>query len=201
MRDPYEVLEVRKDASKDEIKKAYRELVKKYHPDQYGNNPLRDLAEDKLKELNEAYEYLMSNAPESSQYNNYRNSNNQGSYGSNSYQSIEMDIRNGNLGRAEDQLRRINTRDAEWNYLMGLLSIRKGWHNEAYNYLNLACRLSPNNLKYRDEFNRLNNMNNSYREPYYRNRGKDYSFCDICTTLYCLDCCCECGGGDFIDCC
>ncbi|MDW8800701.1 DnaJ domain-containing protein [Clostridium sp. A1-XYC3] len=200
MRDPYEVLEVRKTASKDEIKKAYRELVKKYHPDQYGNNPLRDLAEDKLKELNEAYDYLMSNAPESSQYNSYGNSS-QNSYNSNSYQTIEMDIRNGNLGRAEDELRKVTTRDAEWNYLMGLLSLRKGWHNEAYNYLNLACRLSPNNFKYRDEFNRLNNMNSSYREPYYNNRGKDRGLCDICATLYCLDCCCECGGGDFIDCC
>jgi len=44
-------------------------------------------------------------------------------------------------------------------------------------------------------------MNNSYREPYRNNRRKDVGLCDICTTLYCLDCCCECGGGDFIDCC
>lgn len=202
MKNPYEVLGVSQNASKDEIKKAYRELAKKYHPDQYGNNPLKDLAENKMTDINEAYQYLMNNTPDSSSYNDNSNYNSNTNYGnSTSYGSIEMDIRNGNLGRAEDQLKRITTRDAEWNYLMGLLSVRKGWYNEAYNYLNLACTLSPTNGKYRDELNRLNNVNNSYREPYYNNRKKDHGLCDICATLYCLDCCCECGGGDFIDCC
>lgn len=199
MKNPYEVLEIRNNASRDEIKKAYKELAKKYHPDQYGNNPLRDLAEDKMRDINEAYQYLMSNTPESSYRNEgeYSNSHNN----SNPYQSIEMDIRNGNLNYAEQNLNRITVRDAEWNYLMGLLNIKKGWFNEAYNNLNIACRLDPRNSKYREEFNRLNNMNTSYREPYYNNRRKDAGLCDICATLYCLDCCCECCGGDFISCC
>lgn len=199
MKNPYEVLEIRNNASRDEIKRAYKELAKKYHPDQYGNNPLRDLAEDKMRDINEAYQYLMSNTPESSFGNEstYSNSHNSSS----SYQSIEMDIRNGNLNYAEQNLNRISVRDAEWNYLMGLLNIKKGWFNEAFNNLNVACRLDPRNSKYREEFNRLNNMNTSYREPYYKNRRKDVGLCDICATLYCLDCCCECCGGDFINCC
>ena len=198
MRNPYEVLEVHQNASKDEIKKAYRELAKKYHPDQYGNNPLRDLAEDKMREINEAYQYLMDNTAESSYQGNkdYNNSNN-----SSMYRSIELDIQNGNLNHAEEKLNKITIRDAEWNYLMGSLNMKKGWYNEAYNNLDMACRLDPNNLKYRQEFSRLNNMNNSYREPYYNNRKKDTGLCDICATLYCLDCCCECSGGDFISCC
>lgn len=202
MKNPYEVLGISKDASKDEIKKAYRDLAKKYHPDQYGNNPLKDLAEVKMRDINEAYQYLLSNAPEASYHssnNNYNNSNN--SNYSDMYRTIEMDLMNGNLRYAEEKLNRITVRDAEWNYLMGLLNMRKGWHNEAYNNLNMACRLDPQNSKYRNEFNRLNNMNNSYREPYRNSRRKDWGLCDICTTLYCLDCCCECGGGDFIDCC
>ena len=56
---PYEVLGVSENASDEEIKKAYKELVKKYHPDKYQNNPLSDLAEEKLQEINEAYEMLM----------------------------------------------------------------------------------------------------------------------------------------------
>ena len=56
---PYEVLGVSENASDEEIKKAYKELVKKYHPDKYQNNPLTDLAEEKLQEINEAYEMLM----------------------------------------------------------------------------------------------------------------------------------------------
>ena len=55
MKDPYEVLGVPHGASEDEIKKAYRELARKYHPDNYANNPLADLAQEKMKEINEAY--------------------------------------------------------------------------------------------------------------------------------------------------
>ena len=56
MNDPYQVLGVKPDASDDEIKRAYRELARKYHPDNYQNNPLADLAEEKMKEINEAYD-------------------------------------------------------------------------------------------------------------------------------------------------
>ena len=58
MNDPYAVLGVSSSASEEEIKRAYRDLVKKYHPDNYANNPLADLAEAKMKEVNEAYEVL-----------------------------------------------------------------------------------------------------------------------------------------------
>lgn len=55
---PYEVLGVSENASDEEIKKAYRELVKKYHPDKYVNNPLADLAAEKIKEINLAYDTI-----------------------------------------------------------------------------------------------------------------------------------------------
>lgn len=56
MKDPFEILGVRRDAPMEEIDKAYKRLVAKYHPDRYRDNPLRELAEEKLKEINEAYE-------------------------------------------------------------------------------------------------------------------------------------------------
>ena len=59
MKSPYEVLGLREGASIEEVKKAYRELVKKYHPDQYADNPLKDLAEQKMREINEAYNTIM----------------------------------------------------------------------------------------------------------------------------------------------
>jgi curved DNA-binding protein CbpA len=199
MRNPYEILGLKEGASKDEIKKSYRELAKKYHPDQYGNNPLRDLAEDKMREINEAYDYLMKNSSDSTYNSNNYSNNNSNDY--NTYNSIEVDINNGNLNSAEEKLNRIGTRDAEWNYLMGLLNMRKGWYNEAYDNLGRACSLNPSNMKYRNAFSKLNNMNNSYREPYFNNRRNDSGMCDLCATLYCLDCCCQLSGGDFINCC
>lgn len=58
-KNPYDVLGVSPNASDDEIKRAYRDLTRKYHPDANVNNPLADLAEEKFKEVQEAYDTIM----------------------------------------------------------------------------------------------------------------------------------------------
>ena len=58
MTDPYKVLGVERNATDDDIKKAYRELARKYHPDSYAGSPLADLASEKMKEINEAYDAI-----------------------------------------------------------------------------------------------------------------------------------------------
>ena len=79
---PYDVLGVKPGASQEEIKSAYRKLVKQYHPDQYGDNPLKDLAQEKLAEINKAYDMLKNGGDTS--YNSSSNGYN-ASY--NSYNS------------------------------------------------------------------------------------------------------------------
>lgn len=203
MRNPYEILEIKEGASKDDIKKAYREMVKKYHPDQYGDNPLKDLAEEKLREVNEAYDYLMKNTSDSSSYSNsnsYTN-NNYDSTSSTIYNDIRRDLQTGNLNAAEERLNRITVRDAEWNYLMGVLYLRKGWNDNAFNYISNACNLNPSNREYQDTYNQLRNRNNGYRQAYYTRNDRDNDWCNICATLWCADSLCECCGGDLISCC
>lgn len=204
MRNPYEVLEIKEGASKEEIKRAYKEMVKKYHPDQYGNNPLRDLAEEKLREVNEAHDFLMKKSSDTPHYteNNYSES----SYSNNSansviYNEIRRDLQNGNLNGAEDKLKRITVRDAEWSYLMGVLYLKKGWYDNAYNYIVNACNFDPGNTEYRQTLNNLQNQNNGYRQSYYSRNGRDTDLCNLCATLWCADTLCECCRGDLFSCC
>lgn len=214
MKNPYEILGIKENADDNEVKKAYRALVKKYHPDQYADNPLKKLAEEKLREVNEAYDEITrtrtngqagSSYSGSSGYSNTKSDSysNKGN-GSNQFYEIRQKINNGNLNGAEELLERISMRTAEWYYLKGLLSFKKGWYDMAFSHVQTACNMDPSNFEYRQTLNRMNGNANNYRQSSaYRgyNRNNDPDMCSICTTLYCADCCCECMGGDLISCC
>ena len=192
MGNPYEVLEVKEGSSKEEIKKSYRELAKKYHPDQYTNNPLKDLAEDKMRELNEAYDYLMKNSEEGNS-SGFRASNNyENNSGSPMYSTIRGNIQNNNLRAAEGSLNNISERGGEWYFLMGVVQMQSGHYDTAFTYITKACNLEPNNMEYRQAFNKLNNSNNSYRQTYYNRGNGNNDMCDMCFKLWCLENICEC---------
>lgn len=192
------------------MKQAYREMVKKYHPDKYNDNPLKDLAEEKMREINEAYEYLMKNAS-SQGSSGYRGG---GSYGGSSYSGggsgysdngvfakIRDYINSNNIRAAEDELNRTNIKNAEWYYLRGVISMRKGWYSQAYEDLQRAVNMEPSNYEYREALNRVMYSNNNYQANAYRRRGSSNDMCDTLTCLCCSDQCCECMGGDLISCC
>lgn len=71
MRDPYQVLGVSRSASEEEIKKAYKALSRRYHPDANINNPNREEAEEKFKEIQQAYQQIMKERTEGYQYQGY----------------------------------------------------------------------------------------------------------------------------------
>jgi len=205
LRNPYEVLEIKEGASEEEIKKAYRELVKKYHPDQYQNNPLSELAEEKLREINEAYEYLTKNGSfkrQPSGSDNYNNSYSGSDSNVSSFQRVRMLINSGNLAAAEQLLNTSRDRNAEWYYLKGLIFQRKGWYGEAYSHLQAAVNMDPNNFEYRQAFSQMQNNAYTYRgaaSGMGYNRSND--MCSMCQCMICSDCCCESMGGDLIGCC
>lgn len=71
MKDPYSVLGVDRNATDEQIKSAYRELARKYHPDNYNDNPLSDLANEKMKEINDAYDTIMNERSSKGQSGSY----------------------------------------------------------------------------------------------------------------------------------
>ncbi len=190
MRNPYEVLGVSESASMDEIKSAYRELAKKYHPDNYINNPLADLAEEKMKEINQAYdEIVKARSGASSSYTQSNTSYSRG--GSGKYAEIRAAISRNELVRAEQMLSAISVHDAEWNFLMGSVMYKKGWFDSARSYFATACSMEPGNYEYAEAMRRMNyggNTGGMY--------GAGLSPCDCCTSIMCADCCCDlCAGG------
>lgn len=209
MRNPYEVLGIREGTDVEGIKRAYKELVKKYHPDQYQNNPLSDLAEEKLKEVNEAYDYLMKRAGAQNGSGTYRQQeepryrNNQEDSNRSYYEQARTHINMGNVAAAEEILNRISFRGGEWYYLRGLIFMRRGWYNEAVTNLKTAVDMEPGNYEFRDALNRVMNANRQYQSTVYDRRGYSAGpdLCSICQCMICTDCCCEAMGGDFIPCC
>lgn len=119
MSDPYSVLGVKPDASDDAIKRAYRELARKYHPDNYQNNPLADLAEEKMKEINQAYDTITKmrsgGGSASGGYQSQGSYQYQGGYqqqrqysdsaSGSLYSQVRQCINLGDIGRAEQLLR------------------------------------------------------------------------------------------------
>lgn len=208
---PYEVLGIKPGASQDEIKSAYRKLIKKYHPDQYGDNPLKELAQEKLIEVNKAYDMLTKNGGSSSyssssaNYNSNSYSNTNSNYSNsnfNEFQEIRRMIQSRNFSYAEQRLNSINNRNAEWNYLYGVVMFNKGWYDSALNHINTAVSMDPNNFEYRQTLNSLRQRGNNFSNHYYRTTGfNNNDACDCCINLWCLDSLCECMGGDLISCC
>ena len=204
---PYEVLGVKPGASQEEIKSAYRKLVKQYHPDQYVDNPLKDLAQEKLAEVNKAYDMIKNgggNTGCNTSSNGYNASYNTGynSYSSNTaiYSEVRSLIQMRNISVAESKLNTIKQRDAEWYYLYGNVMMAKGWFESAYNNIQRACDMDPNNFEYRQALSQLQSRGRGYSQTYRTSNGT-MDTCDCCINLVCLDSLCECLGGDLIGCC
>lgn len=211
MTDPYKILGVNRTDDDDTIKQAYRELVRKYHPDKYADTDLAEMATEKMKEVNAAYEQIQEERKRGAgnDHNAYGYSQQSYSYSGDSayaadYARIRTHINSGNLDDAQTLLRNMpeNGRGAEWHFLMGCVLLRRGYLVDAQNHLDRACRLDPYNSEYRTVADRLRTQTAAAAGGYRTTtHAGGCSECDICSSLLCADCCCECMGGDLISCC
>ncbi len=211
MNDPYQILGVSENASDEEIKKAYRELARKYHPDNYHDNPLADLAQEKMKEINAAYEQITKERSSgrragggSSYYGGGASYGGYGGYqgygGSRSYsgqssvlQQARIAIQTGNISRAEALLDNYSDHNAEWNFLKGAVCYRRGWLDEALRYYRAAVKLDPGNAEYRQALEYMEGTEDTSYSP-------TGSFGTLCSGNPCLSLCCLwalCNGGGY----
>lgn len=203
MRDPYEVLGVSPDAGDDEVKKAYRELARKYHPDNYVNNPLADLAEEKMKEINEAYDaitksraggagpYVGGNSGYAQQGGGYGYGYNSGqqsrSAGSAVFAQARQAVSANDLDRAEQILQGAPSRNGEWYFLMGSIAYRRGWLDEARQNYQIAVQMDPGNMEYRQALAMMQRGGYGYQPDMV---GANCDGMDCCTAMLCMNCMC-----------
>ena len=170
MNDPYQILNIPPTATDEEVKRAYRDLARKYHPDNYHDNPLADLAQEKMKEINEAYDQIQKQRKASSAAAQGYGGTSYGGYGGSAYggglQQVRLAIRRGDISLAERLLVAVGNHDAEWNFLMGVVCSRRGWMDEAKRYLETAVQMEPNNMEYSNALSAL--TGNGYRPEGFR---------------------------------
>lgn len=192
MKNPYTVLGVPENASEEEIKKAYRALSRKYHPDANINNPNKAQAEEKFKEIQQAYQQIMREKEGGGSYQssggyqggtgNYGGFGGFGGFGgygdTGSYgnarqndwseedvrmQAAENYIRSRHFAEALHVLSEISQHNARWFYLSAMANSGQGNNVLAKEHAQKAVSMEPNNMVYRQFLSQLENGGQWYQ--------------------------------------
>lgn len=204
MLDPYSVLGVSRDASMDEIKKAYRNLSRKYHPDANINNPNKEQAEEKFKQVQQAYDQIVREREQGASRNSwYGGFGSQGGYQTQDDQrSMEMRaaanyINAAHYREALNVLNRMQERNGEWYYYHAVASAGAGNTANAMEDARRAVELEPSNMQYQRLYQQLQSGG-----QWYQNMGSGYGYersgdgignccCQcLCMNMLCPGCCC-----------
>ncbi len=197
MTDPYQVLGVSRDASTEEIKKAYRTLSRKYHPDANINNPNKAEAEEKFKQVQQAYKQIMEEKENgTSSYSSqgsyggsygsggyggsYGNGGYGGNYGGYNYGSSTEDaelraaanyLNNMRYQEAMRVLNNISRHNAQWYYLHAIANAGLGNNISAVQDAQTAVNMEPNNMQYRQLLSQLQGGG-----QWYTDMGQGYGY-------------------------
>lgn len=145
MTDPYNVLGVSKNATVSEIRRAHRELARRWHPDRFAEGPERMWAEKRMTEINQAFGEVLKQVSRSEGLNETTPEREQLS-------DVRKLMELGQLSAARQALMRVATRSAEWNYLFGAVLLRLGELEKAVLYFGIAMRQRPENAEYQTAY-------------------------------------------------
>ncbi|MDL2219506.1 tetratricopeptide repeat protein [Ruminococcaceae bacterium OttesenSCG-928-O06] len=192
----YRALGLPDGAGEEDVKRAYRDLAKKYSADSYDAGPLRDDAEARMNEINLAFDALMSYLRTGSTTTAVDAPAGSTAYGGN-YAAIRQMLANGKVDEALAELSAVQNggADAEWNYLMGSAYYHKGWLDQALLFFQQAVRLDPNNREYQAALQNLQNSSdgNMQGSPYTQQDQSAAAMncaCNTCTMMCCMDALC-----------
>ena len=201
--DPYKVLGVDRNASDDEIKRAYRRLAKKYHPD---INPGDPVAAKKMQEVNAAYEQIKN--PEKNQsaglgydpYGSYRQSS--GQTGGSTYQQAAYNyIRYRRFHEALNALQSDPEHNARWYYLSALAHNGLGNQITALEHIRRAVSMEPDNQEYLAALSVIENGGSVYRQQAGSFRGYAWGGSSVASLCLCYILQLFCCRGRFFFCC
>ncbi len=135
----YEVLNIPANATRDEIRAAYRELARRWHPDRFLPGPERDWANEKMADINAAYRLCL---------NGLRDAKVSAASEDEALKQAQALIDDGQYQSARKLLMGLGTRCAEWNYLFGWVLLHQSDTQKALIYLSVAAHQNPNSVKY-----------------------------------------------------
>lgn len=199
---PYEILGISPRATDDEIKRAYREQSRKYHPDSYSGNPLSGLAEEKFKQVQEAYDQIMKERNGGYGSSSYTSSyTNRGPQASREYSIVIGLLSSRRYGEALRELDRMTSKDAGWYYYSAIANVGLGNTMRGAEHARVAVNMDPGNPDYLNLLNQISFQSERYgstRPSYGYSRSDDTM--DLCCKLWLADSLCECLGGDLCSC-
>ncbi|MGN1099043.1 MAG: hypothetical protein ACI4S9_01745 [Christensenellales bacterium] len=211
-KDPFLVLGLDRDkANQNDVYEAYIKLKYKYSDELLKEGEVGAQAAKKLSEIEQAYSDCKEELEKRNTISDFG-----GDFG-----DIGSLINQNRIDEAQRRLDDVSERNAEWHYLQSVIYYKKGWYLESRKQLKFALNLDPSNEKYKTASEKLEHVINgttgrpadgqatqdtagrrrSYEDPVGNPNMNTTSVCNCCSNLICLDCCCECMGGDLIPCC
>lgn len=218
LHDPYSVLGVSRGASDREIKKAYREKSRKFHPDSYSDDNQKKWAEEKFREVQEAYNQIVDerSGKGASSFGGYGGQGGQNYSEEDQHLMAAMNyIRARRYNEAIHVLNSMSDRSARWYYFSSYANLGLGNNVVALDYAKRACEMDPGNQEYMQYYQRIQQGGTASGSPFgggygggyggyggygSYGRGSDCGTGNLCCDLWCADTMCECMGGDLCSC-